>query len=288
MKIIDIEQGCPAWHEMRRQHIGASDASAIMLMSPWMTPFMLWEEKLGISPPKQTTPSMQRGIDFEEAARAKFILETGISVRPAVVVSETFPFMMASLDGLSEQRTCILEIKVPNKEDHEIAKMGQVPAKYFPQVQHQLIVTNVMIAYYASYDPHIDDLQIVAVHNDVDFQAVLKNKEFEFWEKVQILEPPILTDKDWADMQGNPEWEELAYAYRKIKSELDSYEAAEKALRQDLIRAAGKKNARGNGLQLTKSIRKGNVDYSLVPELDGVNLDQYRKQPCESYRITLK
>ncbi len=37
------------WLELRKNKIGASDAPIIMKVSPWKTPYRLWEEKLGLT-----------------------------------------------------------------------------------------------------------------------------------------------------------------------------------------------------------------------------------------------
>ena len=41
----------------------------------------------------------------------------------------------------------------------------------------------------------------------------------------------------------------------------------------------------GCGIEVLKSLRKGAVDYSRVPELRGVNLETYRKPPVEVIKI---
>ena len=40
-------QGTSEWLENRKNHIGASDAPVVMGVSPWDTPYKLWENKLG-------------------------------------------------------------------------------------------------------------------------------------------------------------------------------------------------------------------------------------------------
>jgi len=41
----------------------------------------------------------------------------------------------------------------------------------------------------------------------------------------------------------------------------------------------------GSGIEVLKSLRKGAVDYSRVPELRGVNLESFRKPPVEVIKI---
>jgi hypothetical protein len=43
----------------------------------------------------------------------------------------------------------------------------------------------------------------------------------------------------------------------------------------------------GCGVEVLKSSRKGAVDYSAIPELRGVNLDNYRQPPVPVVKINL-
>lgn len=67
---------------------------------------------------------------------------------------------------------------------------------------------------------------------------------------------------------------------------LASCEEEERRLREQLIAAAGDESCRGAGVQLTKYSRQGNVDYSKIPELWGLNLSDYRKPPIDAWRLT--
>ena len=42
-----MEQKSEEWLDWRKKGIGSSDAPIIMGVSPWKTPFELWEEKTG-------------------------------------------------------------------------------------------------------------------------------------------------------------------------------------------------------------------------------------------------
>ena len=87
----------------------------------------------------------------------------------AILVHDEKPYLMASLDGWNAEKRILLEIKVGNKKDHD---RGVVPDKYFPQLQHQMYVTDTGFAYYASYhlekgkeDQH-GDLKIITLERD--------------------------------------------------------------------------------------------------------------------------
>ena len=44
--------------------------------------------------------------------------------------------------------------------------------------------------------------------------------------------------------------------------------------------------AKGFGLTLSEVERKGNVDYKVVPELEGVDLEPYRKKSSKYWKFT--
>ena len=108
------------WLELRKNKIGASDAPVIMHVSPWKTPYQLWEEKLGLKE-SFSSSAMKRGLEMEESARKAFEKETGLVVFPQVLFHKEHEWMMASLDGIDIEGKNIVEIKCPGKVDHEIA-----------------------------------------------------------------------------------------------------------------------------------------------------------------------
>src|SRR5271170_7079883 len=142
-----LVQNTPEWEEMRKTKVGASDAPVIMEVSPYKTPYQLWQEKLSLATSKQNY-AMQRGHEMEPMARAAFEELTGLMVTPMVKFHPLHAWMMASLDGVDVSGQNIAEIKCAGKEDHEIALSGQIPEKYFPQLQHQLEVCQLEMAYY--------------------------------------------------------------------------------------------------------------------------------------------
>lgn len=188
MKIIELDQDTPQWHEFRKEHIGASEASIILNISPYRKPSQLWAEKLGIIAPQEFNGAMQRGKDLEEKARQTFCLQMGDHFKPLVCVctDPEFEFMSASLDGYSEQGA-ILEIKCNGKKWHAMVEEGKVPPHHMAQLQHQLYVCKSEIAYYFSFDG--EEGRTLEVRKDKDYLENLLSKEKIFWEKVISFDP---------------------------------------------------------------------------------------------------
>ncbi len=283
---IDLEQRSPEWHEFRRNHIGASCAPAIMGVSPWKDVKQLYNEKTN---PQETLTSsnyaMRRGIELEPQALALFEAETGYLMLPKVLLHPTINFMSASLDGLEIENKAMVEIKCPGKLDHGKALDGEIPEKYIPQLQHQMEVAGLNKMYYMSYVSD-SDFKILEVYKDHDYVARLLQKEAEFWECVIKRQPPESTKKDIAEIK-NPEWQQIAKRWGELQSIKKAIEQDEEHFRKELLEMANGCPATGFGLQLTKVITKGRVDYPKVPIPKEIDLELYRKPSTESWRITL-
>lgn len=88
------------------------------------------------------------------------------------------------------------------------------------------------------------------------------------------------------DMKREDEqWVEISHKWLTIHREIAIMEAEERALREMLIQMAGTQNVTGGGVRLTRSLRKGSIQYSQIPELEQVDLEKYRKEPVEMWRL---
>lgn len=278
-----MEQGTQEWKDLRRSKIGASDAAAILGICPYRTPFQLWEEKV-LGKDQEQTGGMSRGTALEPEARACFEKVTSLLVLPKVVFHPELQWMMASLDGITFDGTTIVEIKCPNKEVHALAEKGVLPPHYMAQVQHQFAVTGAVKGYYFSYNGKQGVL--VEVFADDKFIKKMLKEEEKFFKLMTDKEPPELTERDYV-IKEDKEFVDLMAEYKDVKHELDILKDCEQVIREKLIALAGEKNTVCSKGKMTRSICKGQVDYKAVPELIGVDLEPYRKPPCEKWRITV-
>ena len=99
MEIL-VEQGSREWKKLRRSLVTATDATVVMQTNHYKTLYKLWCQKLMFMPDDEVTPPMQRGLELEPQARRKASEILGVSLSPKVFVSDSTPFMMASLDGV--------------------------------------------------------------------------------------------------------------------------------------------------------------------------------------------
>jgi hypothetical protein len=137
-------------------------------------------------------------------------------------------------------------------------------------------------AYYYSYDG--SEGIVLTVSRDEEYIKNLIEVENEFYEKMVSFEPPSLTERDYI-LKDDDIWTATASDYLKVKNAISDLEKREKELKSNLITMANRANARGAGIRLSKIMRQGAVNYTSIPELDGVNLNAYRKSPVETWRI---
>lgn len=270
------------WLEWRKKGIGASDAPVIMGVSPWRTPYQLWEEKTGLIQVDNSNWATRRGNEFEPAARASFELATGLDMPPALVEHPTMPHLRASLDGMNEDS--ILEIKCPGKKDHDLASIGIVPEKYWPQIQHQFLVTGKLHGFYYSYDIETGTGVTVNVKPDVEYIEQLIVKENKFWAQVTSKIPPELTDRDAIEIT-DPVAVDAAKLYVEITNKIKSLEVEQEMLKKALIDKALHPRVTVGPVSITRSVRKGAVDYLQIKDID---FDKYRKPDTSYYMVKIK
>ncbi len=179
---LNFEQSSGEWLAWRRGGIGASDAPVIMGLSPWQKEGELLLLKTGQKAERPANDAMERGKRLEPVARQAYIEHSGIAVEPLCVQSRQNAWMRASLDGLSADGQHVIEIKCPGEKDHSLAATGNVPGKYYPQLQHILAVTGLAEIFYWSF--RFGHTVLLKVDRDEAFIDALIEKEVAFWTRV--------------------------------------------------------------------------------------------------------
>lgn len=156
MAVVMIEETIKSevdWKKIRLTGIGASEASAVVGMNPYMSNIELWQYKTGLLEPEDISdkPYVKYGLEAEEHLRNLFALDYPqyeVSYKPYDLIrNDKYPFILATLDGrLIEKETGrkgILEIKTT-----EILRSMQrenwkdaIPDNYYIQDLWQLLTT---------------------------------------------------------------------------------------------------------------------------------------------------
>lgn len=138
----DLVQGSPKWDEFRLNHFGASEAAAMLGLSPKMTRTELLHMK--------HTGNAKEFSDFVQ----KHILDKGHEVeamaRPlveAMIGEDLYPVtcsegdLSASCDGLTMGEDIAFEHKQWNADLATAVSRGELPDEYMPQCQQIMMVT---------------------------------------------------------------------------------------------------------------------------------------------------
>jgi putative phage-type endonuclease len=283
--IVQLTQGTPEWLEYRRTRRNASESAAVLGLSPWTTPYQLWQIKTGRLTQVVTLP-MQRGTELEPAARAAYEDKTGLVMQPLVIEDAGYS---ASLDGMTIDGDLILEIKCPFRGSRsdlwQDVLAGQVPMHYAVQVQHQLMVSGAAQAHLWVFDGSVGILREVGRNED------LMDSIKQGWEAFQPYldgdTPPPLAEADTV-LREDAEWAKAATAYTSAKQAADAAAQTLELSRQGLIALAQHAREQGAGVSVTRFLRAGNVDYKQVPALKGLDLDAYRGKSRQEVRVTVE
>lgn len=208
MEVVKIRHNTPEWLEMRRTGIGASDAAAVLGISPFKTNVELWEEKVGLRAPDDLSdnPLVQYGKDAEDPLIRLFALDhPELEVWQDKEVVYRNGFMFASLDAEAKEGDDLGEIENKTAEARSAAAfkkwIGQIPDYYYAQVVHQLAVTGRKFAYInAQIKRFYMDGTTEKITREYRFNrdemltdiAYLVQKETEFWRCVERRERPAL------------------------------------------------------------------------------------------------
>lgn len=193
------------WIKARLSGIGASEAAAVVGMSPYKSNAELWEEKTGrrVAEDISDKPYVKYGKEAEKHLRALFAMDfpqyqVDYDEFGMIRNNSDCPFAFATLDGaLTERETGrrgILEIKTT-----EILRAGQwdewngrIPQHYYIQVIHQLLATGYSFAWLKA--------QIKYTDKDGMKQAAIRHYLIERSEEVK-------TDIQWLAEREKVFWD---------------------------------------------------------------------------------
>lgn len=289
MILKNLEQGSDAWLEFRRSHIGGSDCAAILGKSSYKghTPYSVWRSKV-LGENTFATPAMRRGTELEPIAREMIVKKSGLNFTPAVAVSEDRPWQMASLDGLSEDQSILLEIKCPGEKTLFRMFTGDeivIPDDYTWQIQHQLAVTGCKEAILFIYDG-TNGLDVRILPDPVMIEQLIL-EETNFWYSHVIeFNPPKLEKGDYVE-RIDEEWTKLAQERAYLQDSIEHLQALEKRNREALISLSKDHPSTGAGVTLYKTAGRTTIDYKSIPLLEDIDLTPYTKRGKEFWTIRM-
>lgn len=192
----------------------------------------------------------------------------------------------ASPDGIVDDDG-LVEIKCPFGLRYKIQpdfKKAADQQHYYAQKQLQMACTGAKWCDFFQWAPHGNRLE--RVHYDPEWFADALPKLRATYDKylAELGNPEHLQDK--AQAVDTPKSLALLVEYDRVCEQINVLEATKKATLQQLVEAAGERDAMIHGRKLTLVQRKGNVNYSKIPELKYVDLEPYRGQPITFWKLS--
>lgn len=185
--------GSPEWRKL----VTASKVAAILGLSPWESPFSLWCDMKGLTPPVMTTDAMRRGNYLEPAILAWFRdrhgLMAGEFFREQVWV-EFEDWAGATVDA---EFTADAPVIVEAKSTASFEQWGdegtdQIPTHYLTQVLFQLEITGAARCYVPVFGGHRLEFREYVVQRDEQTQAEIMSACRRFYESLASDEAPDL------------------------------------------------------------------------------------------------
>ena len=190
-KISTVGLSHEEWLEHRKKSIGGSDASAILGMNSYSSPYTVWADKLGKLPPKEDNEAMRIGRDLESYVAQRFTEETGKKVRREnnILINPQHPFAHANVDRMIVGEDAGLECKTTSVMNLKRFKNGEYPENYYCQCVHYLMVTGAKRWYLAVLILGVGFKWFV-IERDEEEIAALAKSEADFWKYVEAKIPP--------------------------------------------------------------------------------------------------
>ena len=189
----------------RTKYLGGSDAAAILGVSPWTTPFMLFQKKTGayveeLTPAKRRI--LERGHRWEPIVLEMLVDELTDRGHDVEVVATgqryldpEFDFLAAEIDA-----ELIVDGEPVNGEMKTAGYFAagawgeydsnEVPIYYLAQVMHGLMIQPRQRAVVAAVTGFDERPMIRWVDRDEETIAAIRAREIEFWQRIQTGEAP--------------------------------------------------------------------------------------------------
>lgn len=189
----------------RSSYIGGADVAAILGISPWLSPFMLYQKKIGefkevVTPAKQKI--FDRGHRWEQIVVEMLVDELTERGHEVKILAQNqrykdpeHSFLAAEID---------LELLIDGEEVNGEAKTvspfaakawgaedsDDIPLYYAAQVAHGLMIKPRRRAVVAALTGFDDKPRVHWIDRDDETIAAIRAKEVEFWARVQDRRPP--------------------------------------------------------------------------------------------------
>lgn len=285
-------QGTAEWLKWRAEGVGASESPIIMGKSRFKTKLELYHQKVNPSAPEENpTPNFifEKGHRLEEIARKVLELETFQSWAPKILEHEQMPRIRCSLDGMNEAEDAIWECKFMGKDKYEaLVNYSQVPAEYYDQLMHQVLVTDAKEIWFTGIIDHSVNKRLekgqtqqhtivipVTEEHRTYIKETLVPAIINFINCVDSKVPPTLSVDDFFECKDK-ELGKLLTKYKNVKIKLDDAKKDESALKDQIFAITSKihNKVKFKDYKISETMSKGKEvpDYDRYLADNGIDL----------------
>ena len=194
MKTHNLKQSTPEWHEFRSNHFGASEASAALGISPYISRTELLELKSGRIEKDHsefTKAIFKKGHAAEEFAR-QLLDAQGLDFYPVTCSKGK---LSASVDGLTIDNSLAFEHKLYSDDLAEKVQSGVIPDYYMAQCQQVLMVTEADKLIFVCSDGTSSNWAEIEVFPDQSWFDRIQSGWEQFEKDLETYTPKELADK---------------------------------------------------------------------------------------------
>lgn len=191
-----LAQGQPEWRQFRQVHFGASEAAAMLGMSPYLNRNALLDQK-STGKSKEYSDWVQKNIlDYghEVEALAREIIEGELD-DDLFTITCSDGDISASCDGLTLDGKIVFEHKQYNRESFGLVQNGEVPEYHMPQCQQILMVTGAEKLIFVVSDGTKENMASVEVFPDQSWFDRIRAGWQQFYKDLAEYQPREISDK---------------------------------------------------------------------------------------------
>lgn len=260
-----------------------SDSPAIMGASPFGNWQSVKDSVLGVST-FHGNAATRHGEQHESSAIAKAKSVFNLTGTEQLRLID-YPYA-ATLDFLADGGEIIVEVKCPyqgknSKIWKSVMDYGD-PSYYVWQAHHQMMVAP-LARHHILFVYDADSGDYCFAETDRSESAITSLKAE--WDRFYVWMESDQADPSDGWIKASDTFEELANKYLACDRIIKREQELQSEYKTKLLALAEGEKIRSQQLTLVKSVRAGNVDYKKIPQLQGVDLEQYRGKSAEVWTI---
>jgi putative phage-type endonuclease len=186
----------------RKNHVGASDAPAILGLSPWKSAYDVWADKVGLLEPAEASEAAEAGNFLEDGILARAEKTLGKLIRNQYRVAPgALPIganldalVMAPIEGVSSEGDNV-EAKTAGLFGPLVDQWGepgtdQVPPMYIVQAQVQMLCAECDVTHLQAFLGG-RGFQLYRIPRNEELLKIIIDRCVSFWRHVEDNIPPV-------------------------------------------------------------------------------------------------